>query len=95
DGLLKDLRGMVFFAPRTVGPIKGEDLEKGSLEEQVMLQEAASGLSAAEKAALTSTHSQLVNRVRTGCKAQMDQAGEAMTSLIADARAAIAALEAV
>ncbi|AZO09357.1 MULTISPECIES: type VI secretion system protein TssA [unclassified Mesorhizobium] len=95
DGLLKDLRGMVFFAPRTVGPIKGEDLEKGSLEEQVMLQEAASGLSAAEKAALTSTHSQLVNRVRTGCKAQMDQAGEAMTSLIADGRAAIAALEAV
>ncbi|PBB84991.1 MULTISPECIES: type VI secretion system protein TssA [unclassified Mesorhizobium] len=95
DGLLKDLRGMVFFAPRTVGPIKGEDLEKGSLEEQVMLQEAASGLSAAEKAALVSAHNQLVNRVRTGCKAQMDQAGEAMTSLIADARAAIAALEAV
>ena len=95
DGLLKDLRGMVFFAPRTVGPIKGDDLEKGGLDEHVMLQEAKSGLSAAEKAALVSGHSQLVNRVRTGCKAQIDQAGEAMTSLIADARAAIAALDAV
>ncbi|WP_292476975.1 ImpA family type VI secretion system protein, partial [Mesorhizobium sp.] len=95
DGLLKDLRGMVFFAPRTVGPIKGEDLEKGSLDEHVMLQEAASGLGAAEKAALVSGHNQLVNRVRTGCKAQVDQAGEAMTSLLADARAVIAALDEV
>ncbi|MDG4888104.1 type VI secretion system protein TssA [Mesorhizobium sp. WSM4887] len=95
DGLLKDLRGMVFFAPRTVGPIKGEDLEKGSLDEHVMLQEAASGLGAAEKAALVSGHNQLVNRVRTGCKAQVDQAGEAMTSLLADARTVIAALDEV
>ncbi|PBC07851.1 type VI secretion system protein TssA [Mesorhizobium sp. WSM3859] len=95
DGLLKDLRGIVFFAPRTVGPIKGSDLEEGSLDEHALMQEAKSGLSTAEKAALVSAHNQLVNRVRTGCKAQLDQDGEAMTSLIADARAVIAALETV
>ncbi len=95
DGLLRDLRGMVFLAPRTIGPIKGSDLEQGGLDEHVLLQEAKPGLSTAEKAALVSTHNQLVNRIRTGCKAQIDQAGEVMTSLISDARAAIAALDAV
>ncbi|MER8440050.1 type VI secretion system protein TssA [Mesorhizobium sp. M1312] len=95
DGLLKDLRKMTFFAPRGIGPVLGEDLEKGSLEERVMLLEAASGLNAAEKAALASAHSQLLNRVRSACATQIDQAGAEMTSLIADARAAIAALDAV
>ncbi|MCA0055484.1 type VI secretion system protein TssA [Mesorhizobium sp. B261B1A] len=95
DGLLKDLRKMTFFAPRAIGPILGADLEKGSLDERVMLQEAASGLNAAEKAKLASEHSQLVNRVRSACAALIDQAGPEMTLLIADARAAIAALESV
>lgn len=95
EGLLADLRQMVFFSPRAIGPISGRDLEQAALDERVMLQEAASGLGAAEKAALTSAHNQLLNRVRTGCAAQIDQAGDAMTSLLADARAAIAALNAV
>lgn len=94
-GLLTSLRGTIFFSPRQVGPISGRDLEQGALDERVMLQEAASGLNAAERAALVSAHNQLLNRVRAGCAAQIDQAGEAMTSLLADARAAIAALEAV
>ncbi|RWD30926.1 MAG: type VI secretion system protein TssA [Mesorhizobium sp.] len=95
EGLLADLRQMIFFAPRPIGPISGRDLEQGALDERVMLQEAASGLNASEKAALASAHSQLLNRVRSGCAAQIDQAGEAMTSLLGDARAAIAALDAV
>ncbi|TPJ40050.1 type VI secretion system protein TssA [Mesorhizobium sp. B2-6-5] len=95
DGLLKDLRKMTFFAPRGVGPILGEDLEKGSLDDRVMLQEAASGLSAVEKAKLSSEHGQLVIRMRSACAAQIDQAGAEFISLIADARAAIAALDAV
>ncbi|WP_201413364.1 type VI secretion system protein TssA [Mesorhizobium sp. J8] len=95
EGLLANLRGTVFFSPRQVGPISGRDLEQGALDERVMLQEAASGLNAAEKAALASAHNQLLNRVRAGCAAQIDQAGEAMISLLADARAAIAALDAV
>lgn len=92
-GLLADLRETIFFSPRQVGPISGRDLEQGALDERVMLQEAASGLGASEKAALASAHNQLLNRVRSGCAAQIDQAGEAMTSLLADARAAIAALD--
>ncbi|MER8826748.1 type VI secretion system protein TssA [Mesorhizobium sp. M0938] len=95
DGLLKDLRKLTFFAPRAIGPILGEDLEKGALDERVVLQEASSGLNATEKAALAGAHSQLVNRVRSACAAQIDQAGAEMTSLVSDARAAIAALEAV
>ncbi|MBZ9819408.1 type VI secretion system protein TssA [Mesorhizobium sp. CA4] len=95
QGLLASLRGTVFFSPRQVGPISGRDLEQGALDERVILQEAASGLNAAEKAALVSAHNQLLNRVRAGCAAQIDQAGEAMTALLADARAAIAALDAV
>lgn len=95
DGLLANLRQMIFFAPRAVGPIQGKDLEKGALDDRVMLQEAASGLNAAEKAALVSAHGQLLNRVRAGCAAQIDQANAEMLSLIADARAAIAALDAV
>ncbi|TIU34798.1 MAG: type VI secretion system protein TssA [Mesorhizobium sp.] len=94
-GLLANLRETIFFSPRQVGPISGRDLEQGALDERVMLQEAASGLGASEKAALATAHSQLLNRVRSGCAAQIDQAGDAMTSLLADARAAIAALDEV
>ena len=95
EGLLANLRQTVFFSPRAIGPISGRDLEQTALDERVMLQEAASGLGTDEKAALTSAHNQLLNRVRTGCAAQIDQAADAMTSLLADARAAIAALDAV
>jgi len=95
DGLLANLRQMTFFSPRTIGPISGRDLEQGALDDRVMLQEAASGLNTAEKAALVAAHGQLLNRVRSGCAAQADQAGAEMTSLIADAQAAIAALDAV
>ncbi|CDX18948.1 conserved hypothetical protein [Mesorhizobium sp. SOD10] len=95
QGLLANLREKIFFSPRQVGPISGRDLEHGALDERLMLQEAASGLNAAERAALVSAHNQLLNRVRAGCAGQIDQAGEAMTSLLADAHAAIAALEAV
>jgi type VI secretion system protein ImpA len=95
DGLLANLRQMTFFAPRAIGPISGRDLEQGALDDRVMLLEAASGLNAAEKAALVSTHGQLLNRVRSGCAAQTDQANAEMISLVADARAAVAALDAV
>ncbi|WP_192254524.1 type VI secretion system protein TssA [Mesorhizobium silamurunense] len=95
EGLLANLRETIFFSPRQVGPISGRDLEQGALDERVMLQEAASGLGASEKAALATAHSQLLNRVRSGCAAQIDQAGDTMTSLLADVRAVIAALDEV
>lgn len=95
EGLLANIRQTVFFSPRAIGPISGRDLEQAALDERVMLQEAASGLGTAEKAALTAAHNQLLNRVRTGCAAQIDQAADAVTTLLADAHAAISALEAV
>ena len=36
DGLLANLRQMIFFAPRPIGPISGRDLEQGALDERVM-----------------------------------------------------------
>ncbi|MBZ9696496.1 type VI secretion system protein TssA [Mesorhizobium sp. CO1-1-9] len=95
DGLLANLRQTVFFSPRAIGPISGRDLEQAALDERVMLQEAASGLGTAERAALTSAHNQMLNRVRTGCAAQADQDADAIMTLLSDARAAISALEAV
>ncbi|QAZ45100.1 type VI secretion system protein TssA [Mesorhizobium sp. Pch-S] len=95
EGLLANLRETIFFSPRQVGPISGRDLEKSALDERVMLQEAASGLNAAEKAALVGAHNQLLNRVRSGCAAQTDQADDVMSSLLADARSAITALDEV
>jgi len=94
-GLLADLRQMTFFAPRSIGPIIGRDLEQGALDERVMLQEAATGLNGPEKASLLKAHEQLLARVRSGCAKQTDQANAEMMSLIADARAAVAALGAV
>ncbi|TPK71295.1 type VI secretion system protein TssA [Mesorhizobium sp. B2-4-18] len=95
DGLLANLRQTVFFSPRAIGPIGGRDLEQAALDERVMLQEAASGLGAAERAALTAAHNQMLNRVRTGCAAQADQDADAIMTLLRDARAAISALQAV
>lgn len=95
DGLLANLRQLTFFAPRGIGPITGRDLEQGALDDRTMLQEAASGLNGAEKVALSSAHEQLLGRVRAGCAAHTDQSNEQMIALVADARAAGAALEAV
>lgn len=94
-GLLADLRQMIFFAPRGVGPIAGRDLEQGALDERAMLQEATQGLNSAEKASLTNAHEQLLARLRTGFLAQADQAKEAIESLAADTQSAISALGAV
>ncbi|MBZ9973998.1 type VI secretion system protein TssA [Mesorhizobium sp. BR-1-1-10] len=95
DGLLANLRQTVFFSPRAIGPISGRDLEQAALDERVMLQEAASGLGTSERAALTSAHNQMQNRVRTGCAAQADQDADAIMTILSDARAAISGLEAV
>ncbi len=95
DGLLANLRQMAFFAPRGFGPITGRELEQGALDDRVMLQEAAQGLNTAERAALSTTHEQLLAKLRSACAAQFDQAGPAMEQLVADARAANKALSAV
>lgn len=95
DGLLANLRQMVFFAPRGFGPITGRELEQGALDDRVMLQEAAQGLNNAERAALSTTHEQLLTKLRSACAAQADQAGAQLEQLVADTRAAAQALGAV
>lgn len=94
-GLLYDLKQTAFFAPRGIGPISGHDLQQGLLDDQTVLNEAASGLNGTEKVALLSAHEQLVKRVRAGCAAHADQAEAEMAGLIAGGRSAIAALDAV
>jgi type VI secretion system protein ImpA len=95
DGLLASLRQATVFAPRGIGPVSGRDLEQAALDERVMLQEAASGLNATEKAALAAQHEQLLTRVRTACAAMADQSAEQFAALTSDARAALEALGAV
>jgi type VI secretion system protein ImpA len=94
DGLLGDLRKMTFFAPRSAGPVTGRDLERGAIDNRTVLNEAAPGLSTAEKTALVAEHDQLLNRVRIGCAAYAEQAPDEAAALGASARAAANALEA-
>lgn len=95
DGLLGNLRRMKLFAPRGVGPVSGRDLEQAAIDERVMLQEAAQGLSSSERAALATAHEQLLARVRSACAAQRDQAPAELDRLAAELQAARAALEAL
>lgn len=93
DGLLGNLRRMKLFSPRGVGPVSGRDLEQAAIDERVMLQEAAQGLSSSERAALATAHEQLLARVRSACAAQRDQAPAELDRLAAELQAARAALE--
>lgn len=93
DGLLADLRRLTPLAPRVTGPISGYDLERGALDDRAMLQEAASGLNGAERAALSAAHEQLIARVRTACLAQMDQNKDDMLALVAGVSDSAAALD--
>lgn len=95
EGLLNDLRAKIFFAPRGIGPVTGEELEQGSIDDRTMLLEAASGLNAKEQAALTEKHNALIARVRTGCTAQGEQAAGDFAALKEGASASRAALEAL
>jgi type VI secretion system protein ImpA len=94
DGLLGDLRKMTFFAPRGVSPVTGRDLERGAIDGRTVINEAAPGLSAAEKTSLVSEHDQLLNRIRTSCAAFAEQAPGEAAAIAASASAAVAALEA-
>jgi type VI secretion system protein ImpA len=95
SGLLANLRVMTFFAPRGIGQISGRDLEQATLEERIVLQEAASGLNNNEKTALLNAHSQQATRTRTGCAAFADQNPDEMAALIEGAKASVAALESI
>jgi type VI secretion system protein ImpA len=92
DGLLGDLRTIVFLTPRGLGPITGRDLERGTLDARTVIAETADGLGAAEQARLAAEHEALVARVRTGCTAEADQRPEDYARLRETAQAAEVAL---
>lgn len=94
-GLLGNLRRMKFLTPRGFGPISGRDLEQGALDDRLMLQEAAQGLSNSERSALSATHEQLLGRLRSSLAAQNDQQPDIIATLTAELRGAIAALDAL
>lgn len=91
DGLLGDLRKAVVFSPRMIGPITGRELERSLFDERAVLAEAP-GLANAEKTALVAEHGQLLNRVRTGCTAFLEQSPSEFAAFAGDVRAALSAL---
>jgi type VI secretion system protein ImpA len=93
-GLLQELRSKVIFAPRLVGPIKGEDLETAAMDEHTALMRTP-GLGAKEMAAKSEEHKQLLARIKAACAAQAEQAPDAFNALRGDAKAALAALASV
>jgi type VI secretion system protein ImpA len=94
-GLLGDLQGRTFFSVAAIGPVTGRDLEQCALDERTVLQEAASGLNASEKAELAATHARLIGRVRGACAALADNNPDELTAFREDGRAALSALDAV
>jgi type VI secretion system protein ImpA len=93
DGLLRELRKTTYFAPRGYGPIIGEDLERGMLNEHTMLAGAKAGMSVAEKAALIAAHEKLVERVRKGCADQLRDAPADTAALVGGIQQSLIALD--
>jgi type VI secretion system protein ImpA len=92
DGVLDDLRRLVVFAPRGVGPITGRELERAAIESRTAVAEGPKGLGETERAAIESQHEQLLNRVRKGCASMADQARPEIEAQLAAARTAVLAL---
>lgn len=95
DGLLGDLRTGAAFVARGLGPVTGQDLERGTLDSRTVLNETAPGMNERERAAFVAEHDQLVNRVRASCAALADQSPTELASLADGLRAATAALDAI
>ncbi len=93
SGVLSDLRQRTMFMSPGIGAISGRDLEQACLDDRVMLQEAASGLNAAEKAVLSKAHEQLIGRVRTAMAAFADRSATDLAALVEAARAARSAMD--
>lgn len=83
NGLLGDMRFGVVLNPRGIGPVTGDDLAAASLSDFEMLSRAASGLSQAEKAALSAAHAQRVNRVNAATRGMAADDAEQTAALIA------------
>ncbi|MBU2980561.1 type VI secretion system protein TssA [Lentibacter algarum] len=83
SGLLGDMRFGVILNPRGIGPITGDDMALAALSDFEMLSKAASGLSQAEKDALTAAHGQRVNRVQAATRMMAAEDTETLEGLMA------------
>ena len=92
DGLLFELRERVWMNVAPVGPVRGVELEKASLDDASALREAP-GLGAAEAERLRAEHGKLIDRVRIACAEFAKRSPQAMSEMVADLDSAIAALD--
>lgn len=83
SGLLGDMRFGVLLNPRGIGPITGDDLVHGALSDFEMLAKAATGLSQAEKDALSAAHGQRANRVKAATRMMAAEETDEMAALTA------------
>ena len=94
DGLLFELRERVWMNVPPVGPVRGVELEKASLDGNSALKDAP-GLGAAEAERLKAEHGKLIDRVRVACAEFAKRHPERASATIADIEAAVAALDGV
>ncbi len=96
DGLCGDLRRRTFFAVPALGPVRGRDLERSTIDSRTALNEPPRpGIGEKERATLVAEHEALVDRVRTACTALHDQSPAVLADLVAGMTAATAALGAL
>jgi type VI secretion system protein ImpA len=95
DGALGDLRTRAAFVARGLGPVTGQDLERGTLDSRTVLNEFARGMDERDRTAFAGEHEQLVNRVRASCAALADQSPAELTALADGLRSATGALDAI
>ncbi|MDQ2065688.1 type VI secretion system ImpA family N-terminal domain-containing protein [Xinfangfangia sp. CPCC 101601] len=96
-GVLGDLEFVTLLSPRGLGPMTGGDLAAAALNRSAFLVEAPKGLGEKELADLAVAHEARLNRVTAGCRATAAERPEEMAALrqsLADAQAALAAVEA-
>ena len=95
SGLLGDLAARAFIVVRGVDPISGGDLERATLSVQAVVNDAPALATPADKAALTAAHDRLLDRVNQAGRTQAEKAPDELALLLAEAREASAAAQAV
>ncbi|HRO11066.1 MAG TPA: type VI secretion system protein TssA [Amaricoccus sp.] len=94
-GLLGDLSERRFIVVRGVDPVTGGDLERATLSVQAVVNDAPALATDADRAAMAAAHDKLLDRVNQASRTQAEKAPEELAALLAEARAAEAAAQAV
>jgi len=95
NGLLGDLEMNAVIQPRGLGAVSGEDLAMGALSDNDVLNEAPSGLGAADEARILADHESRRHRVEAATRALAAESPEIFEGLSASRAAARTALDAL